>query len=188
MITRSNYAWTAKGIGMNGGYVYYAFPNTSSVSTSEAFASATFAGPLAPTVAVNYDVNVAGACYAAFSTGYGCKCKMPGSKAKTEVLNLSAKLAVSSAAYNKFWYGVDQAAVSDFCLGAAMPFAMGGKATLTPSISYSMVIDSQLRDSLSGMGSSRIISSVPWTWLTHSSRSPSEFNAFRYALYFGRKL
>ncbi len=145
-----NYAWEAGGATMNAGFIYYAFPNTSFASTSELYASTCFGGPLSPSVSVNYDVDEARGLYASLSADYAC-C-VPWSKGSPTNLNLFGKLSFSSAAHNGFWFGVNEAAVSDLYLSASIPVSLGGSATLTPSIGYSTVIDGALRDALSSAG------------------------------------
>ena len=132
---------------MNAGYIYYAFPNTTYLSTSEVYASACFGGLLSPTLSVNYDVDEANGFYAGISAGYTCS--TPWSKAKPTNLNLYGKLSASSAGYNKFWFGVDKTALSDLYVSASMPFNIGDSASITPSLSYSMIINNDLRDALS---------------------------------------
>lgn len=141
-----SYSWSAGGTGMSAGYIYYAFPNTNYLSTSEVYASAAFAAPLSPTVSINYDIDEASGFYA--SLGGSHAWDLPD---EVGSLALSAKLSLSSASYNKFWFGKDELALSDLYLSASVPLAIG-RATLTPSLSYSTIIDGSLRDGLSAMG------------------------------------
>lgn len=145
-----NYSWTAKKAGMNAGLIYYAFPNTSYKSTSELYASACFNGLLSPTLSLNYDVDEANGYYASIGGGYACA--MPWSKEKPTNLNLSAKLSFSSASYNKFWFGVDKFAISDLYLSASVPVTLAGKISMTPSLSYSMLINHDLRNAVATLG------------------------------------
>ncbi len=143
-----NYAWTRGGVGLNAGAIYYAFPNTSYASTSEIYASVGFPGKFSPTVSVNWDVDEARGMYASAGIGYCCKISRGQ---QTPAVNLGAKLSFSTAGYNRFWFGVDEATVSDFCLSASMPLTIG-KGSLTPALTYATVIDRTLRDSLAGSG------------------------------------
>lgn len=152
-----NYAWTAGKASMNGGYIYYAFPNTTYLSTSELYASAAFSGPLSPTVSVNYDIDEANGFYASLGGGYTVA--FPGGKGTS--LSLSGKLSMSSAGYNKFWFGVDSTALSDLYLSASVPFSVG-KLTLTPSLSYSTLISDKLRNSpnMAGLKSDNLVGAL----------------------------
>lgn len=136
-----NYSWTAGKAAMNGGYIYYAFPNTSYLSTSELYLSAAFSGPLSPVLAVNYDTNEADGFYASIS---GSHSLLLGKGATSLVL--SGRLGLSSSSYNEFWFGEDSTALSDLYVSASVPFS-AGKVTLTPSLSYSTLISSKLKDS-----------------------------------------
>jgi uncharacterized protein (TIGR02001 family) len=150
-----NYAWSAGKTAWNAGYIYYAFPNTSYVSTSELYASAGFSGPLAPVVSINYDVDEADGFYLALSGSHSLPV------GKSTVLSLSGRIGLSSADYNKFWFGVDSTALSDLYLSASVPFTVG-KMTLTPSLGYTTLLSSKLKDgpSMSGLKSDNFIAGL----------------------------
>jgi len=137
-----NYAWTAKGLGMNAGYIYYAFPNTSYLSTSEVYASVAFPVFLTPTLSINYDIDEADGFYASLGAGYGFA--LGGKSAPT--LSVSGKVSFSSGSYNDFWFGEDKSALSDLYLSASLPIILSEKTTLTPAISYSSILDSELSE------------------------------------------
>jgi len=144
-----NYSWSAGRATMNAGYIYYAFPNTSYLSTSEVYASACFGGALSPTISVNCDIDEAEGFYAGLSASHAWPIAI--ARARTP-LSLSAKLSFSSASYNKYWFGKDESTISDLYVSAAIPTAVSDCATLTPSLSYYTIIDGDLRDGLSAMG------------------------------------
>lgn len=139
-----NYACTAKGIGINAGYIYYAFPNTSYLSTSEVYASAAFPVLLSPTLSINYDTDEADGFYASLGVGYG----LPLGCKSAQTLSVSGKVSFSSGSYNKFWLGQDKSALSDLYLSASLPISVSGSTTLTPAISYSTMLDDDLRHSV----------------------------------------
>ncbi len=159
-----NYAWNAGKLAMNAGYIYYAFPNTSYASTSEVYASACMGGTFSPTVSINYDVDEADGFYA--SLGGGCACPVPWGKGTPTSLNLSARLSFSSANYNRFWFGKGKAALSDLYLSASVPITLTGKASLTPSLSYYTVLDSDLREGLdaAGLKPSNLVAAVTMSY------------------------
>ena len=141
-----SYAWDYKSVGMTSGYVYYAFPNTTFLSTSEIFASACFGGKFSPTISVNYDVDEVQGAY--FGLGGGYACSMPWSKVASSVMNFTAKVGYGTASYNKaYFYGSDKSAFTDLALSASVPF-QAGKVGITPSVGYSTVLDGTLRDAL----------------------------------------
>jgi len=145
-----NYSWNTGKVGVNGGLVYYAFPNTPFVNTAEVYAVACFQGPLSHSVSINYDINEAHGLYVSLTGGYACS--LPWRKAAPANLNLSARLSFSSANYNRFWFGKDKTALSDLFLSASVPISVGNATSLTPSLGYYTVIDSDLRDALEGSG------------------------------------
>lgn len=139
-----NYPFTLGKLGMNAGYIYYAFPNTSYASTQELYASACLGGKFSPTVSVNYDCDFVRGAYIALSSGYCCG--MPFSKDPSRLLNLSAKLGIGTGSYNKRAYAgaPDKTALLDFVVGANTTFSLGGNYSVTPSISYSTIIDNSV--------------------------------------------
>jgi hypothetical protein len=146
-----SYAWDSGPVAMNAGYIYYAFPNTSYVSTSEIYATACFGGAFSPSVSVNCDIDEASGFYASLGTSYAWPVSLGGGRLTD--LKLSGRLSFSSAGYNKFWFGgAEKAALSDVYLSASAPVSLSASTSLTPSISYSTVIDSALRDALSSSG------------------------------------
>ncbi|MHB9037367.1 MAG: TorF family putative porin [Armatimonadota bacterium] len=144
-----SYAWTAGGKAVSAGYIYYGFPNTTFASTQELYSSICFGGPLFTTLALNYDFDEANGLYGAVSTGYSCNLTPRKSAATT--MNLSAKLGFATSGYNNFYFGVDKTSLVDLVLGASVPF-QAGKMKITPSLSYSMVVNSELGDALSASG------------------------------------
>jgi uncharacterized protein (TIGR02001 family) len=148
-----NYSWSGGKAALNAGYIYYAFPNTSYLSTSEVYVSAGLSGPLSPTLAINYDIDEADGFYASLSGSHA----LPLGKGSTS-LTLSGRIGLSSSGYNSFWFGEDSTALSDLYLSAGIPFAVG-KVTLTPSLSYSTLLSSKLRNSptMSGLKSNNFV-------------------------------
>lgn len=145
-----SYEFKAADHDMTAGLIYYAFPNTSFASTSEVFAGMCFGGALSPTLSVNYDFDEADGYYLSLSGGYACP--TPWSKKAPEV-GLSAKVSYGSSDYNEFYYpGVTKGAFTDALFSASMPIAVNDKVTITPSISYSLAIDGDVKDSLEAAG------------------------------------
>lgn len=138
-----NYVWADRsGHPLNVGLIVYTFPNTDFDTTSEVYGSYCFGGKYSPIVAVNYDFDEANGYYASLSAGYDCV--IPGSR-KAPSLGLSAKLGCGSANHNSFYYGADKDAITDGLIAAALPITVSDRITITPSISYSTIIDSDLK-------------------------------------------
>lgn len=142
-----NYAWTSGKKCLNAGVIDYSFPNTNFATTSEAYGSVCFGGAFSPTLSVNYDFDEADGYYASLSGGYTCA--MPWKKGMPTTMNLSARLSYASADYNEFYFGVDDAAFTDLLLSASMPLTTYKSISITPSISYSTILDKSLRDAVS---------------------------------------
>lgn len=140
------YSWKSASTAYSAGVIRYEFPNTAFVKTHEAYVSASFAAPLSPTVALNYDFDQADGLYA--NIGIGSSCRLSSSDSASSV-NLSAKLGAATDSYNKFYFaGHDKAAFTDIYLGASMPMK-SGKMTFTPSVAFTSILDGGLRDAYS---------------------------------------
>ncbi|MBI2844188.1 MAG: hypothetical protein HYX78_12375 [Armatimonadetes bacterium] len=146
-----SYDWTAKsGHAMNAGIVSYTFPNTSASNTTEVFGSMCFGGNLSPTLAINYDFDEADGFYASFGTSY--ECPMPW-KQKAPAMGFAARVGYGSSGHNGFNYGAETSALTDFLIGVSLPIQIGEKVSMVPSVTYTRVIDGELRDALSAAGS-----------------------------------
>lgn len=142
-----NYKWDTKLCGMNAGYVYYAFPNTSTFSTSEIYASACLSNAkFSPTLAAFYDVDESKGFYLNASTGYCCQ--LPGNKTALSTVDFAAKLGYGDGKHNELNYGARQAGFTDILLSASLPWKVSEGWKVTPSLSYTRVINDDLRDSL----------------------------------------
>lgn len=147
-----NYAWEAEGRDMNIGVGHYTYPNTADPSTSEAFISMCFGGPLAATLSANYDFDEADGYY--LSMGIGRSCATPWKKAPE--LGLSAKVSYGSDKHNEYYYaGVDKAALTDVLFSASMPYKLKNGMTLTPNASYTMILNSDIKNAMKAAGLDR---------------------------------
>ncbi len=148
-----NYSWSGGKVAMNAGCIYYAFPNTSYPSTSEVYVSAGLNCPLSPTLAVNCDIDEAEGFYASLGASHS----LPLGNGSNSLL-LSGRIGLSSSDYNSYWFGEDSTALSDLYLSASVPFTVG-KTTLTPSLSYTKLLSSKLKDSpnMIGLDSSHLV-------------------------------
>lgn len=141
-----DYATQLGGRSVNGGLIHYTFPNTPFDSTTEAYGTVCFGGKFSPSLSANYDFDEAHGAYMSFTTGYACT--MPWQKEEPTNLNLSARLSYATAGYNGFYFGVDKAAFTDLLLSASVPLKTKGKVAFTPVVSYSKVLNTELRNSL----------------------------------------
>lgn len=144
-----SYGWEAAGHAMSAGYIYYAFPNTTFPSTQEMFYSISAGSKYPTTFAFNYDFDEAKGLYGSVTTSYACNIT-PGKPAAT-TMNLSAKLGFATSGYNDFYFATDKSGLVDLVLSASLPFETK-KLKITPSLSYSTVVNSDLSDALSASG------------------------------------
>jgi len=133
------------------GVVQYTFPNSTLENedgtasaypgTIEVFVSAGLPDvPLGPSVTVSYDVDEIEGLYAVASIGHSFELM------ETVSLDLSASLGFGDKDYNAGYFGHDQAALNDLLVGVALPISITENFSLTPSLSYMMLPDSDLKD------------------------------------------
>ncbi|MCX6345482.1 MAG: hypothetical protein NT018_10500 [Armatimonadetes bacterium] len=128
------------------GYSYWSYPNTAAHSTSELSANVCFGGKFNPTVSVNYDVDQTKGAY--YSLGASYACGLPFGRTAKD-LGLSVKVGFGDGRHNEGNYGISRkSALTDVSVGASTEFALGEKFTLIPSITYSRILDSEIRDAL----------------------------------------
>jgi hypothetical protein len=126
------------------GAIYYDFPNTGWDSTAEVYGGLTASVPLSPALRWYYDFADIDGSYFQLSLGHtieklhqwrdDCYCD----------LALGASLGYATAGYNDGYFGVDESALNDLTLSAALPFCIG-KWTLKPVIAYSTMLDDDIR-------------------------------------------
>lgn len=136
---------------LGGGVVQYTFPNQTLAvedgedvaypGTVEVYASAALADvPLAPALTVYYDVDAIEGFYGMLAVGHVFELSDRVS------LSLSASLGAGDEDYNAGYFGVDDAALNDLVVGAALPIAVLENLTIKPAISYVYLPDSDIRD------------------------------------------
>ena len=141
-----DYSWETAGVGLSAGVVNYTFPNTGYDSTTEAYLAASWDGPGSPSAAIYYDLDEADGFYVNLGVGHSVPVsEVPGAPA----VDFSASLGLGSSDHNDFYYGEDKFALVDLVLGASMDFSVGESFGVTPFVSYSRVMDSDLRDAVS---------------------------------------
>jgi len=140
------YSWKPASTAYSAGIIRYEFPNTLFAKTHEVYVSATFAAPLSPTLALNYDCDQAHSIYANFGIGSACKL---GAGEQVSSVNISAKLGVGNDNYSKFYFnGRSETTITDVYFGANLPIK-SGKITYTPSLAFTSIVDGGLRSAVS---------------------------------------
>lgn len=144
-----SYLFTFAGREMSLGYIYYAFPNTSLASTQEFFGTVGFGGKFSPAISINYDSDEVRGAYIALSAGYSTV--LPVGSDSGIPMDLTAKLGYGTASYIKRAYpgAPDKAAPLDLVVGVSSTIPWSGKYSITPSVSYSTILDGDVSDAVS---------------------------------------
>lgn len=132
-------------ISMSTGFIYYSFPSTIYPDTNELFVTATANCLFSPTLSINQDFKAVHGTYAALSGTY----TLPESICKIPIC-LSAKAGFGSANYIKVAYpgGIDKSGVLDCVVGACTSIPVGKGYSITPSVSYSTIVNKDVKDAI----------------------------------------
>jgi hypothetical protein len=127
------------------GTIYYDFPNTVYKPTTEIYGGLSLAVPLSPFIKIYRDVDEAKSTYIQAGVGHtvdklaiisdDCYCG----------LRLGCSVAYGNSQYNKFYFASGGGKLNDLNLSLAMPVCYKDWS-ITPSIYYSMMVDSDIRD------------------------------------------
>ncbi|MBN2808401.1 MAG: MipA/OmpV family protein [Deltaproteobacteria bacterium] len=128
---------------LGAGIISYQFPNwDESEDTHEVYLAFSYDCLLAPALTLYYDFDEVDGFYANFSIGHSF------ALSEKVGLDLSASLGYGDSDYNAAYFGVDESALVDANGSIALPFQVSDKITITPILSLSTVVDSDLRDSV----------------------------------------
>lgn len=108
--------------------------------TAEVFASIGLDVPLAPTLAVYYDVDEVKGAYINAGIGY--------SYAATEAVSVDAGLSIGwgSSKYNEAYFAEDGAKFNDALLSIGAAYALTEELSVGATLAYSYLLDSAIRD------------------------------------------
>ncbi len=135
------YDYSVRSFNLSAGVIHYTFPNTDFDPTTELFAGIGYEVIGNPSLTVYQDIGEAEGTY--LSLGGGTSVPL-GSLSS---LDLSASLSFGSSGHNGFYYGSDEAGFTDILLSAGVPFGIGDQCEISPSLAFTSVIDSGIRDS-----------------------------------------
>jgi hypothetical protein len=127
-------------LGYSIGAIRYDFPNTPFDATTEVYAGLALDTFLSPSVTVYYDIDEVDGVYVSFGVGHSIDLS------ETMALDISAALGWGDEDYNTAYWGVTDDAANDLSVSIALPIAMGDW-TLTPSVNYVSLMDSDIRAS-----------------------------------------
>lgn len=140
-----NYSHGWGKLDLSAGGVYYDFPNTDAADTAELYAGASYDTLLHPAIAVYYDFVEVDGFYISAGIGHSFDITLPAD-ATSAALDLSAQVGWGSKNSNQFNLGTDRGAFTDLVVTAGLPVSFGKRITITPSVSYSTVLDRGVRE------------------------------------------
>ena len=142
-----DYSSSVDKINFSIGLIQYTFPHTGFEPTTEIYGSAGLSVLLSPTLSVYYDSDEVGGLYGtigishSFPLGEVVKGISPS-------VDLSGSLAYATSDWNEVYYGVSSSGLVDLLLTAGLSIPIDEYLSLGPFISFSQVIDSDLRNAV----------------------------------------
>jgi hypothetical protein len=156
------YARSFGDVNLLAGYVNYQYPNIATPTSSEIYGGVGYKCWFNPMLTLYQDIDQSRGQYVSLTTEHAFEKVWEAGKDVSVDIVLTAGAAYGSADYNRVNYGTDTAGFTDAVFTIAAPIHLGGKLTLTPSISGSQLLSSSIRNSMAG-GSSSV-----WGMLTLS--------------------
>lgn len=128
------------------GVIYYYFPSASNdADTTEIYAGLGLDMLLSPTVTVYRDVDEIDGTYVAFSVSHSVDKLFELAQDMPVGMTVLTSLGWGNEGYNKgYWGGLDENALQDLTMTVGFPIPVGGW-TLTPSVNYVTLMDSDVR-------------------------------------------
>jgi len=144
----AEYAFALGDFSIPVGVIHYMFPNTEYKATTEIYTGVSYDWIISPSATIYADMDQAsGGLYLLLEASYSHE--LPVSKEVGVSVDLGAGVAYANEDYLDFYYGVDDSGWSDAYVSLAVPISvMDGKITFTPAVTYTALIDSDLKDSV----------------------------------------
>ncbi|MBN1125976.1 MAG: hypothetical protein JXA82_13290 [Sedimentisphaerales bacterium] len=133
-----------EGVSYSIGVINYTFPNTPFDDTTEIYAGLGFDLPLSPSVTLYRDVDNIDGTYVNFALWHSLDEITELAPDIPVGMEISASLGWGSNAYNKGYWGINDDSAQDLAISLTFPFELSGWS-VTPSISYITLMDSDLR-------------------------------------------
>jgi len=125
------------------GVIFYEFPNWDHADdTHEVYLSLAYDCLLQPALTVYYDFDEVDAFYVNMAVSHSIAVNDKFS------IDLSSSLGFGDSDFNEFNFGEDSNALVDFNFGIAAPCKVTGDITITPTLMFSSIVDSDNRDSV----------------------------------------
>ncbi len=142
----AQYAFSVDKFSIPVGVIHYAFPNTDANATTELFAGVSYDWIITPSITVYHDIQEAHGIYVQGAASYSLDLPSPA-KGVSWGLDLGAGIGYATSDYNSFYFGVDQGAWTDWYASLAVPFSfMDGRLSVSPHVTYTSLVDSQIKD------------------------------------------
>lgn len=138
-----DYSNSIGNLNLSAGMIHYQFPNTPFESTTELYAGLGFDSLLSPSITVYRDVDQANGMYAVVSASHSIQLW-----AEYFTLDASGWLALGSSAHNQFYYGSEDLGAADAGLSISMPITLNGSWTVIPSLHFSTLLESSIRETV----------------------------------------
>jgi hypothetical protein len=150
-----SYGGKAGSVGYGVGFIEYLFPNSTLTTdeggvgypgTRELYVTVSLPDlPVVPSLSVYRDIDEADGTYASLAAGYS------HSLAAKLTLGLSASIGAADADYNRFYFGLDDAALNDANVGATLSYTLLDNLTVTPGVQYTWLPDEDIKDGAGGL-------------------------------------
>lgn len=141
-----DYSFSVKKVNLSVGAIQYTFPHTSFEPTTELYGTAALDVLFSPTVKIYWDVDEVGGVYGTVGIGHSFPLKEV--KGITPSLDLSGSLGYATSGWNEGYYGVKSSGLVDLLLTVGLPVPIDGHLSITPYLSYSQVIDGDLKNAV----------------------------------------
>ena len=133
-----------EGVSYSVGLIYYDFPSTTVMDTTEAYCGLGFDAPLNPSLTVHHDLDEAEGTYASFGIGHTVEQIAELKPGVPIAMDIGASVGWGSASYNKYYWGSDSSKLNDLSLSVSFPFEVAGM-TVTPSVNYVTLLSDNIR-------------------------------------------
>ncbi|MEA1922651.1 MAG: TorF family putative porin [Pseudomonadota bacterium] len=128
---------------LGAGIISYQFPNwDESEDTHELYFALAYDCLLQPALTIYYDFDEVDGFYTNLSVGHSFAIN------NKLGIELSGSVGYGDSDYNKAYFGIDDDALVDINGSIAVPFQVTEKITITPMLTLTSIIDSDLRDSV----------------------------------------
>jgi hypothetical protein len=123
------------------GIIFYLYPNWDhSEDTHEVYVSISHDDLLQPSLTVYYDFDEVDGWYINFGVGHSFEITPKFS------IELSSSVGWGDSDYNKYMFGNDDSCMVDFNCGIKTPYKITENLTITPTLMFSSLLDSDNRD------------------------------------------